>query len=134
MMGEGLLHYGDRKETVDLVTRIMTGIIENLKREHSFRKHYHAERSQGVGERNALAGLPPLGLFLASLGVRILSPWKVFLHGSNKYPWPVRLKYRGMVIECNPADTLITFPDGQQVIIDDPEPCIIEGTSREESA
>lgn len=132
MIGEGLLTYGARHQAVDLVSRIMDGIVTNLKREHSFRKHYHAEIALGIGEINALQGLPPLGLFLATLGVRIVSPHKLILHGFNSYPWPIRIKYQGLSIECRSDQTVVTFPDGQSITINDPSPCVITDDASEE--
>lgn len=130
MVGEGLLAYGERQAATRLVSRIMAGITANLKREHAFRKQYHAEVDTGMGEANALQGLPPVGLFLATLGVRIISPWKVYLDGFNPYPHPVRLQYRGLTIECRSDVTGVVFPDGQSVTIDDPAPCVVDARTR----
>jgi hypothetical protein len=125
MVAEGLLAYGARTEVVDLMTRLMTGIVETLKREHAFRTYYHADLPQSMGERNALLGLPPLGLFLEILGVRILSPWKVHLEGHNPFPWPVKLRYKGLTVECESQVTTVIFPDGQRITVDDPAPCLV---------
>ena len=126
MVGEGLLAYGYRQAAAGLVNRLMSGITANLKREHAFRRQYHAEKESGIGEVNALQGLPPIGLFLATLGVRIISPWKLYLDGFNPYPRPVQLQYRGLIIECRSDVTGVIFPDGQTVTIDDPAPCLVE--------
>ncbi len=125
MVAEGLLAYGARDEAVDLVTRLMTGIVETLKREHAFRAYYHADLPQSMGERNTLLGLPPMGLFLETLGVRILSPWKVQLEGHNPFPWHVKLGFKGLIVECESQKTTIIFPDGQRITVDDPEPCMV---------
>jgi hypothetical protein len=129
MVAEGLLAYGARTEVVDLITRLMTGIVETLKREHTFRTHYHADLPQSIGEQNGLLGLPPLGLFLETLGVRIHSPWEVHLEGFNPFPWPVKLKFKGLTIECKSQETIVVFPDGQSVTVDDPEPCLVTSAS-----
>ncbi len=126
LIGEGLLRYGYREEAADLVTRLMNGSVLGLKRDAAFAKHIHVNSGQSLGERDALAGLPPLGVFLQTLGVRIISPWKVALDGFNPYPWPVRIKFKGMVIECNAQDTTITFPNGETVTVADPAPCVVE--------
>ncbi len=125
MVGEGLLTYGAREEAVDLFQRIMKGIIDNLKRDHAFRKHHHAEEEKALGERNSLEGLPPLGLFLDILGIKIHSPHKVSLNGFNPFPWPVKLKFQGLTIEAESDKTTLTFPNGESVQIDDPTPCQI---------
>jgi hypothetical protein len=64
--------------------------------------------------------LAPLGLFLDTLGVRILSNQRVILGGKNPFPWPVTVQYRGMTITRNATQTLVNFPDGYAVILDDP--------------
>jgi hypothetical protein len=127
LIAEGLLAYDLRAEAAEVVTRLMKAIVQSLKQEGAFFKHYDADTGQTMGERNALAGLPPLGLFLHTLGVRIHSPWRVSLAGSNPYPWPVKIQYRGLTIERSAEETIVTFPNGQSVSVEDPAPCIIDG-------
>lgn len=131
LIAEGMLAYGSRNEAVDLVIKIMNGIIQVLQTEGAFRKHVHADSGEGLGESNALAGLPPLGLFMDTLGVRIISPWRVALEGSNPFPWPVTIKFKGLKIERSQDETTITFPDGESIVVDDPSPSIIDGRGRE---
>ncbi|TAK13687.1 MAG: hypothetical protein EPO32_04620 [Anaerolineae bacterium] len=119
MAAEGLLRYGYRKEAAELVSRLMAGIVQNLKREGAFRRHIHADDGRGLGERDHLLGLPPLDLFLKVLGVRIVSPWKVLVTDLNPFPWPVRIQYRGLMVDCRPAETIITFPDGQSASVEE---------------
>jgi hypothetical protein len=64
-------------------------------------------------------------LFLDILGVRIISPWKVHLDGFNPFPQPVQLKYRGLKVGCQADKTVVTFPDGQSIIVTDPAPCVV---------
>ncbi|MBW8010949.1 MAG: hypothetical protein FVQ83_06870 [Chloroflexi bacterium] len=127
LIGEGLLSYGARAEAADLVSRVMAGITKTLKAEGAFHKHHHADTGEGVGERNALGGLPPLGLFLDTLGVRIISPWRVAIEAFNPFPWPVILKFRGLTIDCLSNHTSLTFPDGHKVTVDDDLPQIVDG-------
>ncbi len=131
LLGSGLLQFGFRGLAADLVARLMRAIIGNLKRDKAFRSRYHAETGQGLGERNALSGLPPMGLFLDTLGVRLISPWKVGLEGVNPYPWPVEVKYRGLTVQRGKKETRITFPDEQSVTVTDPKPCIVEKSGLE---
>jgi len=123
LAGEGLLAYGFRREAADLVMRLMKAVIGVWKREGCFRRWYQAETGRGKGERNALDGLPPLGLLMQTLGVQIQSPWSVKLSGFNPYPWPVTVKYRGLTVLCQSDKTTLIFPDGQTVLIDEPDPC-----------
>jgi hypothetical protein len=103
----------------------MKAIVKNLKRERAFRRYYQADSGQGVGERNALNGLPPLGLFLEALGVRLISPNRVVLSGMNPFPWPVTVKYRGLTVMRQKDKSIVIFPDGQTVNITDPSPRIV---------
>ena len=115
MIAEGLAAYGYRREAAELVQRVMTAVIKNLKSESAFRRYYHADTGQGIGEKNVLNGLAPLGMFLETLGVRLISPTRVALSGINPFPWPVTVKYRGMTILRQKEKTSVIFPDGQTV-------------------
>lgn len=122
LVGEGLLRYGYRDEATALVTRLMDAISLTLKRDAAFRRYYDPAIGYGAGERNALAGLAPLGLFLDVLGVRIISPTRVWLAGFNPFPWPVTVKYRGLTVLRQMEKTTVIFPDGQSIVSHDPQP------------
>lgn len=103
----------------------MKVIIQNLRFENAFRQYYHSEKETGTGERDALSGIVPIGLFLRSLGIQIFSNKKVFIEGTNPYPWPVTVGYRGLSIVRQKEQATVTFPDGQLVEISDPTPQVI---------
>ena len=117
---EGLLSFGRRVEAAELVNRLMSAITKSLKREGYFRRYYHAETGQGSSERDALEGLAPVGAFLETLGVQVISPYKVILEGDNPFPWPVTVKYKGLTVLRQAEKTSIVFPDGQTAVVDDP--------------
>ena len=79
----------------------------------------------GLGERNELSGIAPLGSFLHTLGVVLISPWRIHVLGSNPFHWPVTVKYRGTTILCQKDKTVITFPNGQTVTVSGPESKIV---------
>jgi len=120
LIGEGLLRYGLREQAAQLTARLMAAVITNLKRQRAFYRAYHSETGAGLGERNALQGLAPLGLFLATLGVEIQSPKRVALSGQNPFPWPVTVKYRGLTVTRQANQTVVVFPSGETVTLDDP--------------
>jgi len=126
MIGEGLLRYGRQEEVVDLISRVMGAIILNLKSEQAFRANYHADLPKAAGQRGSLVGLPPVGLFLKTLGVRPISPWMVEISNLNPFPWQVRVKYRGMQIESTARAVTVTFPDGESFTVDGEIPCRLE--------
>jgi len=117
LLGEGLIRYGQFARASELVIHIMNTIVKSLRQEGAFRRAYNSDTGRGNGERDALSGLAPLGLFLEVLGVRILNPQRVILSGSNPYPWPVTVKYQGLTVLRQKHKTMIIFPDGQNVTI-----------------
>jgi hypothetical protein len=126
LIGEGLLAHGFRAEATRLTAHMMNAVIQNLKQNHSFYQRYHAETGAGIGERNALQGFAPVGLFMQTLGVSILSSTRVRLEGRNLYPWPVTIKYKGLTIVRSMEQTTVTFINGESVIVQDESPCIVE--------
>ncbi len=120
LIGEGLLNYGAQKEAARLVAHGMAAIILNLKKAKAFFRSYHAENGSGLAERNTLHGFAPIGLFLKTLGVEILSPTRVRLKGENPFPWPVTVKYRGLTVIRQLSETEIIFPNGQSANFEGP--------------
>jgi hypothetical protein len=123
---EGLLRYGFRTDAARTVAHLMTAVIQNLKQNRSFFARYHAENGNGIGERNALNGLVPVGLFLQVLGVQVLSPTRVRLEGENPFPWEVTVRYRGLKVVRGLNSTVMTFPNEKSVTVTDLSPCVVE--------
>ena len=114
-----------RDEAAHLVTRMMEITVQSLKQQGSFFAGYNSKSGAGVGEHNKLYGLAPVGLFLETLGVKIISSKQVRLEGTNPYPHPVTLRYRGLVVTRHADHTEITFPDGKKVEVNDAQPCMV---------
>jgi len=125
IIGKGLLQYGHHNFAAELVEKLMNAVILNLKTDRNFRQHYDAENGTGVGEKNALTGLAPLGLFMETLGVHIYSPHRIAIEGVNPYKWPVIINYRGTSITRENEKTIINFRDGHTFENSDPEPKLI---------
>jgi hypothetical protein len=100
-------------------------VIQNLKKQHAFFRAYHCETGAGIGERNPVQGLAPLGLFLEVLGVKLQSPRQVTLSGKNPFPWPVTVKYRGLTVTRQAEQTVVVFPDGQTTTLNDPTEAVV---------
>lgn len=126
LIAEGLLDYGFRAEATRLTARMMNAVIQNLKQNRAFYQRYHAEKGTGIGERNALTGFAPVGLFMQSLGVTILSGSRVRLEGRNLFPWQVTIKYKGLTIVRGSEQTTVTFANGESAIVKDEAACIVE--------
>jgi hypothetical protein len=129
MLGEGLVDYGYRAEAADLIARLMRGIVYCLKEEKAFREAYNPDQLEGLGDRDYLWGVAPVALFMYVLGLRIVSPRKVYLSGRNPFPWPVTIRHKGLTIVRAQEFTTVIFPSGrsataageaQQVVEDTP--------------
>ncbi len=125
LIGEGLLIYGFREEAARLTANIMKAVILSLKQNHAFYERYNAQTGIGLGERGSLNGIAPIGLFLKTLGVELLSPTRVRLEGKNPFEWPVTISYKGMRILRGLEATEVVFPNGQMVTVRDPARCLV---------
>jgi len=121
----GMLRAGFRQEAARLLVHLMTAVVQSLKQSHAFAQAYHSEPGAGMGERNAVSGLAPLGLFLDVLGVEFLPGGGVRLSGANPFPWPVTVSLRGLRVRRASERSEVTFPDGRTVAVDDPSDCQI---------
>jgi hypothetical protein len=125
LIGEGLLNYGFRSQAAELLDHLMKTIADSLREEGSLFRYYHAGSGKGIGDRDSLAGLAPLGFFLKVLGVKLISPHKVEITGNNPFSRPVTVKYRGLTILRQKEKTQVIFPDGQMIEMTNSSPQII---------
>ncbi|MCJ7824249.1 MAG: hypothetical protein MUP44_05070, partial [Anaerolineales bacterium] len=119
MIGQGMIEQGFREEAGQLFQALMANVIEVIKREHDFFPAYHTEEARGIGPQGAFAGVVPIRLFLGILGVRIISPTKVWIEPGHPFPWPVKIDWQGLSLHCEQDKVQITFPDGQQVVLEE---------------
>lgn len=126
MIVDGVLRYGFQEEAGQLVNKLMEAIINIIRQTGSFVDHLDAKTGLATGTRNSMLGLPPIGLFLRSLGLEIFSSERMALSGRNPYPWDVTIYFKGTrIIRCR-DETEITFRDGQSIHLMGPEKRIIE--------
>jgi hypothetical protein len=123
---EGLLRYGFRSDAAKLFVHNMTAVIQSLKLNRAFHARYHAERGTGIGERNALSGLAPVGLFLKILGVEILSSTRVRLEGENPFPWDVTIQFKGLKVIRGMKKTEVVFANGKSVTVEGGESAVVD--------
>ncbi|MBV6450591.1 MAG: hypothetical protein MHPDNHAH_01315 [Anaerolineales bacterium] len=126
-MCEGLLRYGFRIDAARIFAHNMTAVIQSLKLNRAFHARYHAEKGTGIGERNSLSGLAPVGLFMKILGVEILSPTRVKLEGENPFPWDVTVQFRGLKVTRGMKQTEIVFANGKSVTVPGGASAVVEG-------
>jgi hypothetical protein len=125
MLAEGLIHYGFRAEAAELFGRLMTALADTLRKEGAFREVYSADQGGAYGARRHLSGIAPTHLFMRLLGVDLRSPREVKVEGFNPFPWPVRVRWRGLEIFREEQRTKLIFPNGQEAIVDGDTPRLI---------
>lgn len=119
LIGEGLLHWGERQAAAALMTGIIKAFLTNLGQPAMAYAQHDADSGKAMGGGYQVTGTVPCGFFLHTLGINILSPRTVIVEGINPFPWPVRLSYRGLEVTRNEDATEISFPDGQRIVIQD---------------
>lgn len=115
LIGEGLIEHGRPDLAADLLARLLPAQIDVLKAEKHFSEFYHSDQPVGLGESGHLSGIAPLHLFLRVLGVRVISPGRVWVGGPFSLPAPVRLTQHGVQIERSADGTRVRFPSGHTV-------------------
>ncbi len=126
MVMDGMLRYGYQEETGQLVNKLMEAIIKVIRQTGSFVDHLDAKTGLATGTRNSILSLPPIGLFLRSLGLEIFSSERMTISGKNPYPWDVVIHFKGTRLMRCKEETEITFRDGQTIQLTGPEKRIIE--------
>ena len=115
LIGEGLIEHGRPELAADLLARLLPAQIEVLKAQKGFSEFYHSDEPLGLGESAHLSGIVPLHLFLRVLGVRVVSPGRVWTGGPFTLPAPVSLTQHGVRVERRPESTRVQFPSGHVV-------------------
>jgi glycogen debranching enzyme len=120
MIGEGLVKYGFLDEAAELTKRLMQACIHALRQDHAFREAYNADEPSGIGDYDHIWGAAPLHLFLQVLGVRLISPHRVWVRGGHPFSDPVTIRWKGLKMICRPDEIEVIFPDGQEFQTSEP--------------
>lgn len=115
LIGEGLIEYGYLAEATELVRKLIAAQVSVLRQARAFFEFYHADEPRGLGERGNVAGIVPLHLLLRVLGVRIVSPRKVWTGGPFHWGAPVTINHHGIMVRRSGEGTFIRFPGGNTV-------------------
>lgn len=126
---EGLLQSGQLEETAQSFSRLMGAISAGLIQHGGFFPFYNSENGLPAGNRNAIAGLAPVRLFLELSGIRILSPSEVILWDRFPFEKPVTVHWQGLSIYKDDSLAKVVFPDGTDFTDSIQEPVIISSNS-----
>ena len=82
---------------------------------------YHSNTGEGMGQQDALESLFPVSFFLQVLGIEFFQEGYITIQRENPFPWPVKLSYRGVIIERGKHRTTIFRPGKEPVILTGPD-------------
>lgn len=125
---EGLVREGLTETAVTIFTNMMSAILHGLKDYNGFYSAHEVESGLPIGLANAITGLAPVGLFLKIAGIKLLSPNRVAIWGSNPFPWPVEVRWQGLWLRREDEQTHIIFPDGTQYHSQATKPLVVKST------
>lgn len=112
LTGEALIEAGDMQGAAELVQRIMHVQTQVLKTNKRFSEFYNSDQAEGLGEGSNVGGIVPLHLLLRVLGIRVVSSSKVWVGGEFSWGKAITLRQHGVVVERQPQETTVTFPNG----------------------
>jgi len=126
---EGLLKSGQIDLASEIFIQLMTVLTAGLAHHDGFFPFYNSSDGLPAGNRNALAGLAPLGLLLELAGIRILSPSRVILWRRFPFENPLKLHWQGLSIYKDSELVKIVFPDGTDYTGTIEEPIMVSAES-----
>ncbi len=117
LIGEALIELGHIEQATALVQRILRVQTQVLKSNKRFSEFYNSDKAEGLGEPANVAGIVPLHLLMRVIGVRVISPTKVWVGGRFAWGKPVTIQQHGMLVERQASETKITFSSGHSVTV-----------------
>lgn len=123
---EGLLKMGEIKLAAEHLTKIVTAQGMCLRNQGALYERYDVKTGEGFDTPYTWNSLFPVGLFLEVAGIEIFSSTKVKINYLNPMPAKFRIGYRGLMIQHNLKETIVTFPNGKENIYQGDAPAIYE--------
>ena len=118
LTGEGLIKSGFRIEAARLIKTVLTALTETFEEDGHFSQFYHADKSGGFGESHHIGGIVPLHLLSEVIGIRIVSPGKVWVGGDFVWEQDIAVKQHGVTVTRSDAQIKIDFPSGRRETLD----------------
>jgi len=126
LLGQTLLKFKKHDQAAELVRRWMAAIIPEIEHSGSLFPGYEVETGQGTGKKESLESLFPVSFFLQVLGINFFQDARLSIEGKNPFPWPVKLRYRGLTIMREKDQTLIIRPGRETIILTDPDKFLLD--------
>ena len=122
---EGLLREGFVEEAGAIFSKLMGTIVNGLRDFSGLYPFYDSKTGKPTGNRNAIAGLVPMGLFLKIAGIHVFSTTKVAILNHNPFPEKIKIRWQGLHIQREGIHTTISFPDGSTYEGDPDTPILV---------
>ncbi len=121
LLGQALMRYGKLKQSAELIDRWMAALVPSVSGSGIMYPAYHARTGEGMGQKDSLESLFPVRFFLQVLGIEFLEDRYITIQGENPFPWPVKLSYRGVIIERGKHQTTIFRPGKELITLTGPD-------------
>lgn len=114
---EGSIEAGASELATDLLRRSFSAPMRALQTHKAFFTAYHADTGEPLGERGSVTGILPLHALMRVLGVRVISPRRVWTGGAFTWGTPIVVRHRGVTVRRDSNGTQIAFPSGNSVTL-----------------
>ena len=111
---EGLLEYDYREIAVDVLSNYLNSSESTKMASHLF--HWGSN----------IQKLAPVDFFLKLIGIKKFSQKDIIIDGYSPFPFPITVKYEGVVIVVKGKDFQVVAPNGASVSINGPGPHRVE--------
>ena len=118
LIGEGLIKSDFRIEAARLIKTVLAALTETFEKDGHFSQFYHADKSGGLGEAHHIGGIVPLHLLSEVIGIRIVSPNKVWVGGDFTWGQPITVKQHGVTVTRSDVEIKVDFPSGHRETLD----------------
>lgn len=118
LIGEGLVKSGFRIEAARLIKTVLTGLTKILQEDGHLSQFYHADETKGFGEDHHIGGIVPLNLLSEVIGIRIVSPDKVWVGGDFVWEQDIAVKQHGVTVTRSAEGIKVDFPSGHRETLD----------------
>jgi hypothetical protein len=126
LLGSGLVDFGFEGEAAALFRKLSKPVIHNLRENKQFYSSYLADHPTGQEMRGGIRGILPLDLFFKCIGLRLITPSRIWVRPSNPFPDPIKVRWRGLEMQWAGQTVQIRFPDGHEVIVEGTEGRFVE--------
>ncbi|PJF26217.1 MAG: hypothetical protein CUN53_08820, partial [Phototrophicales bacterium] len=119
---EGLIEAGAVDRAAALLRRSFSAPMRALQTQKAFSSAYHPETGEPLGERGSVTGVLPLHAIMRVLGVRVISPRRVWTGGAFTWGTSIVVRHRGITVRRSSAGTQIDFPSGNAITLEPDAP------------